>query len=82
MLGEMLQWQKKIKCKKKKTCPIQGCTPLLLSMVFLMKIFKLNFIMVYKHLKITFDDQIVLANVTTFSNFGGFPILISLLFFT
>jgi hypothetical protein len=51
-------------------------------MVFLMKIFKLNFIMVYKHLKITFDDQIVLANVTTFSNFGGFPILISLLFFT
>jgi len=51
-------------------------------MVFFMKIFNNNFFMVYKHLKITFDDQIVLANVTTFSNFGGFPILISLLFFT
>jgi membrane protein insertase Oxa1/YidC/SpoIIIJ len=68
--------------KKKKKRPIQGCTPLLLSMVFFMKIFNNNFFMVYKHLKITFDDQIVLANVTTFSNFGGFPILISLLFFT
>jgi hypothetical protein len=41
--------KKNAECKKRKTCPIQGCTPLSLSMFFLMKLFNNNFFMVYKH---------------------------------